>query len=352
MIAAPAIAHRVYATLLAPILQDGQVVCLNPGRTGGALEFAQVLTRFACRADIVLGETQTFIYAAEQRGPGTVEILKEKFRMRASALPASANDQFINVLRGLYPQIEAAENVLETSINNVGGVVHPTAMLLNSHVIEEVAGGNTDLRFYKNQIGPTVANLVMEQMDEREVRSSAARSGLRRDLDGQGVVRAVLPGHRLGPVGRDAAQPLLRGLQAPSHILTYNHLVDEIPNTLMPISRARPRARRRHADDGRDRSTSAAAMTQIDFRKHGRTLEVLGLDGMTKDEMLHYVNFEPLGGRCRETRRLPGAALLPVGGGRRWLTSSGRRRRRTSSRCGRTRPPRPGRTRRRPTSTA
>jgi hypothetical protein len=49
-------------------------------------------------------------------------------------------------------------------------------------------------------------------------------------------------------------------------------------------------------------------MTQIDFRKHGRTLEVLGLDGMTRDEMLQYVNFEPLGGRCRQTgvcRALP-----------------------------------------------
>jgi len=50
------------------------------------------------------------------------------------------------------------------------------------------------------------------------------------------------------------------------------------------------------------------AMTQIDFRKHGRTLEVLGLEGMTREEMLQYVNFEPLGGRCRQAgvcRALP-----------------------------------------------
>src|SRR3972149_6246827 len=54
----------------------GGVLSLTPGRTGGALEFAQVLPRFACRADVILGETQTFIYAAEQRGPGTGAILK------------------------------------------------------------------------------------------------------------------------------------------------------------------------------------------------------------------------------------------------------------------------------------
>ncbi len=298
MIAAPAIAHRVYATLLAPILQDGQVICLNPGRTGGALEFAQVLTRFACRADIVLGETQTFIYAAEQRGPGTVEILKEKFRMRASALPASANDQFINVIRGLYPQIEAGENVLETSINNIGGVVHPTAMLLNSHVVEEVAGGNTDLRFYKNQIGPTVANLVMEQMDGEKC-ELARTFGLREIWS---VKEWYEQSYRVtGSDMWDAMQrnPYYEGFTAPPHILTYNHLVDEIPNTLVPVSEL-GRAL------GVDTTMTdviidlGCAMTQIDFRKHGRTLEVLGLDGMTKDEMLHYVNFEPLGGRCRE----------------------------------------------------
>jgi len=298
MIAAPAIAHRVYATLLAPILRDGQIVCLNPGRTGGALEFAQVLTRFACRADIILGETQTFIYAAEQRGPGQVEILKEKFRMRASALPASTNDQFMNALRGLYPQIEPAENVLETSINNVGGVVHPTAMLLNTHLIEEVAGGNTDLRFYKNQIGPTVANLVMERMDDEKCNLGRAL-GLREIWT---VKEWYEQSYRVtGSDMWDAMQrnPYYEGFTAPPHILNYNHLVDEIPNTLVPVSEL-GRAL------GVDTQMTdviidlGCAMTQIDFRKHGRTLSVLGLDGMTRDEVLHYVNFEPLGGRCRE----------------------------------------------------
>src|SRR3989304_2693541 len=79
MIVAPAMSHRPYASMLAPILQDGQRVLLNPGRTGGALEFARTLNRFACSANVVLGETQTFIYAAERTGPHTVETLKEEF---------------------------------------------------------------------------------------------------------------------------------------------------------------------------------------------------------------------------------------------------------------------------------
>ena len=297
MICAPAIAHRVYATLLAPILADGQVVVLNPGRTGGALEFSRTLMRFACRADIVLGETQTFIYAAEQRAPGQVEILKEKFRMRAAALPARSNDALMSVLRGLYPQIEPGENVLETSLNNVGGVIHPTAMLLNTHVIEEVAGG-ADRRFYKNQVGPTVANLVMEQMDAEKCAVGHAL-GLREIWTTQEWYQ-----HSYRVTGEtlwDTMQrnPYYEGFHAPGHILTYNHLIDEIPNSLVPVTELG------RALGVKTTMTDAiidlgCAMTQIDFRSHGRTLEVLGLAGKSPEEILAYVNAEPLGGLCAQ----------------------------------------------------
>ena len=37
MIVTPAMAHRPFAAKLAPYLRDGQIVVLNPGRTGGRL---------------------------------------------------------------------------------------------------------------------------------------------------------------------------------------------------------------------------------------------------------------------------------------------------------------------------
>jgi opine dehydrogenase len=305
MIAAPGVAHRGYATLLSPMLEDGQVVVLNPGRTGGALEFAQMLARFACPAEIVLGEVQTFVYAAESRGPARVEILNEKFRVRAAALPASDNDRLFAVLGGLYPQMEPGENVLETSINNVGGVVHPTTMLLNTTVLEERAAG-ADLRFYKNQVTPTIANLVMEPMDAEKIAVGRAL-GLQELWSVQRWYEESY--HVKGESLWDSLMrnPYYEGFHASAHLLGYNHILDEIPNSLVPVSAL-------GAALGVPTPTIdaivdlACAMCRIDFRKHGRTLEVLGLDGMTADEMLHYVNVEPLGGVSRAegvARRLP-----------------------------------------------
>ncbi len=298
MIVAPAMSHRPYASMMAPILRDGQRVVLNPGRTGGALEFAKTLTRFACSADIVLGETQTFIYAAERRGPHQVEILKEKFRMRAAALPAAHNDALMEYLRHLYPQIEPAQNVLETGLNNVAPVVHPGTVMLNTQVIERTAAGEP-LKFYKDQVTRTIASLVMRKVDEEKM-AVARAVGLRE-------VWSLLDWYRESyhVVGEDIYDALMRnpyyeGFSAPSHLLAQNHILDDVPDSLVPI-----------ASLGRTLGVPvptigalvdlASAMCSIDWWEEGRTVERLGLAGMTPDEMLRHVEVDALGGRCAES---------------------------------------------------
>ena len=48
MVVVPATAHRFLATQCAPHLRDDHVVILHPGRTGGAIEFRQVLRESGC----------------------------------------------------------------------------------------------------------------------------------------------------------------------------------------------------------------------------------------------------------------------------------------------------------------
>lgn len=298
MIVAPAMSHRPYASMLAPLLEDGQRVVLNPGRTGGALEFARVLTRFACSADIVLGETQTFIYAAERRGANQVEILKEKFRMRAAALPARDNDALMDYLQDLYPQIEPAAHVLETSLNNVAPVVHPGTVLLNTQVIERSAAGES-LRFYKDQVTRSIATLVMEDLD-REKQAVARALGIQEVWSLLDWYRESY--HIVGDTIYDAinANPYYEGFTAPSHILAQNHILDDVPNSLVPI-----------ADFGRSLGVStptvdaiialATAMCDIDWLSEGRTVASLGLGGMSPQEMVAHVERDALGGRCSKS---------------------------------------------------
>jgi len=282
LVVAPAVSHQTYASLLAGSLRDGQTVVLNPGRTGGALEFDRSLVRFGCAAEIRLAEAQTFIFAAESRGVAAVEVLKEKDVLRVAALPGDDTAGVVELLRGLYPQIEAAESVLETSVNNVGGVVHPAAMLLNTAAIERSAAGE-DVRFYKHQVNRHVASLVMEKIDAEKVAIGRAL-GLR-------DVWTILEwydrsyGVRAGSL-YEALQnhPYYAGFHSPTHLLGYNHIPDEVPNSLVPLaslgaSLGVPTPALRSIID------LACVMTDVDWWSAGRTVESLGLGGMTAEEM-------------------------------------------------------------------
>ncbi len=296
MIVSPALTHATYACLLAGLLEDGQIVVLNPGRTGGALQFAQDLQRYALRKRIYLAEAQTFMYAAEMRAPGKVEILKEKFKMRVAALPASDNQHVIPALQQIYPQIEAAQNVLETSLNNVGPINHVPPMLLNTATIEHaVETGGENMRFYTDMINPTVCNMIMEKMDVEK-----CNLGRKLGLDVWTVIDWYRESyHVTGNSMYEIYQtnPHIAGFSAPKHILAYNNVLDEIPDSLVPMSYF-----------GKVLGVPTPTidvivelgktMTGIDFWKVGRTLDKLGLDGMSPEQMLEYVERQPLLGAC------------------------------------------------------
>ena len=69
-IVVPSTAHSPMAEAVGPILEKGQHVLLNPGHTGGELEFRRKLDEMRVKTDIVLGETMTLTYFARLAGPG------------------------------------------------------------------------------------------------------------------------------------------------------------------------------------------------------------------------------------------------------------------------------------------
>jgi opine dehydrogenase len=298
MVNTPGTVHRTLASILGGLLRDGQIIVLNPGRTGGALEFARTLRRYALRAHIYLAEAQTFIYAAELRGPGAVEILKEKNKMRVAAFPANTNRHVIDTLTPIYPQIEAGQNVMETSINNVGPVNHPAPMLLNTSIIERSASGE-DLRFYKDLITRPVVEMVMEKIDDEKV-----TIGKTFGLDAWTALDWYRESYGVtGPTLYDVYHnnPYYLGFHAPTDILQLNNILDEVPNCLVPLS---------CFGDVVGVETPAidsvihlaCTMIDIDFWAEGRTLESLGLGGMSPEEIIQYVEEGDPYGRCRKGR--------------------------------------------------
>lgn len=286
MVILPALAHRTIASLIGPCLKEGQVVILSPGRTGGALEFKAILKRFAVQTKFILAEAQTFLYAVESRGPAHVEVMKVKYVVKVAALPAKDTQAALAVATKVYPEYKPAANVLETSLNNHGAIVHPAPMLLNTGLLDLAAKGE-DLRYYRDIITPTVCNLVMEKIDAEKIATVNA-FGLKPTSAKQWYKECYgIEGDTLYDVLQN--NHYYAGFSAPKHFLAYYHVLDEVPNSLVPLS-----------EFGKVVGVQtpmmdaiielANAMCAVDFRKEGRTLDKLGFPSIDRDAMLEYVN--------------------------------------------------------------
>jgi len=164
MVTTPAQYHPIVARAMAPYLVDGQIVVLNPGRTFGSLAFSKVLAERGCKADIILGETDTFAFTCRCPELGRPQIHKIKDSVRLAAYNNKHAEHLYEVVREILGSISLVENTLHTGFQNIGMVFHPMPILMNLTRVE----AKESFRFYIDGISPLVAGLL-EKIDVERI---------------------------------------------------------------------------------------------------------------------------------------------------------------------------------------
>jgi len=281
MVVVPASAHRDIALACAPHLQDGQIVVLNPGRTGGALEFRQVLAEQNCTADVIVAEAETFIFASRSMGPAEARIFRRKDAVPLAALPATQTQQVLDLVQEIYPNFIAAPNVLYTSLNNMGAIFHPALTLLNAGWIEATGG---EFEFYIDGVTPSTARLL-ERLDRERV-TVATAMGIRAQTAQEWLARAYSAyGEDLYEAIHD--NPGYKGINAPRS-LRHRYIFEDVPYSMVPIAEL---GRRFGVDVwGMEAMIQLACVLHgTDYRYRGRTLARMGLEGLSLMEITSLV---------------------------------------------------------------
>ncbi|HEY9594870.1 MAG TPA: NAD/NADP octopine/nopaline dehydrogenase family protein, partial [Spirochaetia bacterium] len=281
MVVTPSTAHREIAAASAPVLTEDQLVVLNPGRTGGALEFRKVLGDAGGTTRALVGETQTFLYASRALSRWEARIFRIKNSVPFATLPSFWIPDALAVLSCAFPQFVAGTNVLATSLENIGAVFHPALTILNAGWIEATRG---DFEYYLQGITPSVAK-ILEKIDAERlavaralgVRSVSAREWLYLSYDS--------PGSDLYDAIRNTRS--YAGIKAPSGI-NHRYIWEDVPMSLVPIASlgAQLGVETPMIDTVID---LGSVLLGTDFRATGRTAESLGLAGMTVKEIRHVV---------------------------------------------------------------
>lgn len=283
MVTTTATAHRSIAKEMAPHLAEGQIVILNPGRTGGALEFRQTLLSNGCEKRIYIAEAQTLIYACRIITNGTINIIGVKDIVYMSALPASDTDYILSKIQQVYPCFTKAESVLRTSLGNVGAVFHPCVLLFNAATVER----KSEFYFYRDmteQVGQFI-----EQFDaERLAVGKAYGIPLMSVSDWISVTYKGTRGTTLCEKMQN--NPAYYEIKSPSSIYT-RQLMEDIPTGVLPIMEL-GKAAGIEMPLHEAMVNTVSALLNLDFTKEGRTLEHLGLNGKTKQEIIDYLKGE------------------------------------------------------------
>jgi len=276
MVVVPATAHRFMAEQCAPHLKNGQIVVLNPGRTFGALEFKQVLRQEGCTANVLVAEAQTFIYASRAMGPGQAKIFRIKNSIPVASIQAYQIPEVLKKLRRAFPQFVPGDNIFKTSFDNIGAVFHPAVSILNTGWIED----DSEFQFYTQGVSRSVST-VLERLDAERV-AVAAAIGIKATTAREWLYLAY------DATGRDLysamqANPGYRGIMAPTS-LDVRYIIEDVPMSLVPIASLGDML-------GVPTPTIkavihlASTIQGVDYWAEGRTVERLGIAGMSIKEL-------------------------------------------------------------------
>lgn len=268
MITTTANAHKELAERMAQNVSDGQIIVLNPGRTLGAFEFATTLRKLT-ETQVYVAEAQSLIYACRAESPGQVRIIGVKEKVLLAAYPHHHTDLILPMVNAIYPCFLGAKNILETSLENIGAILHPAIILFNAASIER--GQNF---YFYNDLTPAVAEFI-EQLDhERLEIGHAFGLNLKSATEWVSFAYKTIKGNSL--YERIKNNPAYYKILAPQS-LHSRLLLEDIPTGILPMIDLASIAGIK-TPLLESLLQISQALLKINFRENGRTLKNLGLE--------------------------------------------------------------------------
>jgi opine dehydrogenase len=162
----PAYSTEPFGEAIAGKLQAGRTVIVTPSSCGGALAFKKAAGLGINDDTVRVAETSTLHYAVRLTEPGRIRVfLKLKAGNLLAALPGEETDAVLRLIQDVYPGMEPAASVMQTSLQNANPIIHPAVTLTNAARIEGT-GGN--FLFYEEGVSDATGRLI-EALDKERI---------------------------------------------------------------------------------------------------------------------------------------------------------------------------------------
>lgn len=151
--------HEQLIERIAPILEDGQVLLINPGY----LSTAYVLKH--CSKDIIIAEAQSSFIDCRIKEPGLIKVGFRNVRNPIGIYPYSKKDVAISKLDKLGFPFTYLNSVVEAALHNPNLIVHTVGAIMSIPRIEKTNG---EYCMYHEVFTPSVWR-ILEQLDKEKM---------------------------------------------------------------------------------------------------------------------------------------------------------------------------------------
>jgi len=254
-------------------------VIVSPSSCGGALAFKRAAGLALEDDSVRIAETSTLHYAVRLTEPGRVRVfLKLKAGNLLAALPGKHTDDILRLIADVYPSMEPAQSILQTSLQNANPIIHPAVTLANAARIEGTGG---DFLFYEEGVSDSTGRLI-EALDQERI-ALGAKLGISVLSDPQmGMRQGYMLQDNYGVGYREA--PGFLGIGAQPQ-LDHRYLNEDVGYGLVFMTRlARQVGVETPTMDAMIHLTSVL-MNRDYAREALRTPETLGLGGLSAAEL-------------------------------------------------------------------
>lgn len=267
MITTPSNSHRELAQILSPYVTKDTYIILNPGRTFGAIEFAEELMANGVRYLPHIAETQTIVYTCRKSGTTSTTIFALKDNVAIASLKGfSISDILQRIPTCIRSHFSPVASTAYTSLSNVGMILHCAPVVMNVGWIE---CEKVDFKYYYDGISRSVATYI-EKLDKERLQVARAAGYEVESLMTWLKKSYHVSGSNLYECIRN--NTAYKEIDAPKTINT-RYIYEDVPNGLVPIEFI---GQELGVDTPNISTviTIASNLMNTDYRSHGRSFNM------------------------------------------------------------------------------
>ena len=306
IVALPAVGHTAFFKQMIPYLRDGQIIHIFPDNFGSLL-FRKLMREAHCNKKVIIGGWSSAPYGSRLESEGkyllpSTRIIYRAITLRGAALPMTDTESFLESAKYIRAMdaittgdgAVAGETVMDIGLSNVNPILHCPGVILGVGAMENygvIYGDNKhDFSIYCHVYSPTVSQVQYTVYKEECAIAETMGVGIQPFRKEQFFSRSNILGCEY--MGDDMEAPFDEiyemALGTGPFSVNHRYLTEDIPVGCHVFHELGQKfGVKTPVIDSM--ISMASAMLERDFWKEGLKLDYLGIDHMTKDELLDYL---------------------------------------------------------------